>query len=50
MKINIKKNGSSKAYNIIDSWEDVTLDKWAELVAKAKGYKGKADEAIGFNE
>jgi hypothetical protein len=47
MKININKNGEKKSYKIISSWEDVTLEKWATLVAASKGAKGKkAAEAI----
>jgi len=46
MKVNITKDGQENSYNIIDSWEDVTLESWAQLVAAAKGQKGKAQEAI----
>jgi|TARA_R110000744_G_scaffold378850_1_gene495648 hypothetical protein len=46
MKINVKKDGQNKSYTIIDSWEDVTLEKWAELNSKNKESKGKAAEAI----
>ena len=31
MKVKIKKKGKSKDYNIIDSWSDVTLEKWMEI-------------------
>jgi len=46
MKVNIKKDGKKQSYNIIDSWEDVSLEKWAELVSKTKKSNGKAAEAI----
>tara|TARA_R100001230_G_C5648279_1_gene153678 strand:+ start:168 stop:767 length:600 start_codon:yes stop_codon:yes gene_type:complete len=31
MKVKIKKDGKSKNYNIVDSWSDVTLEKFMEL-------------------
>ena len=47
MKVNVKKrDGVKESYHIIDSWEDVTLQKWAELISKTKKAKGKAAEAI----
>lgn len=46
MKVNIKKEGKTHSHNIINSWEDVTLDKWAQLVASTKKAKGKAAEAV----
>tara|TARA_R110000744_G_scaffold196593_1_gene315893 strand:+ start:16578 stop:17183 length:606 start_codon:yes stop_codon:yes gene_type:complete len=46
MRVNVKKDGENKSYTIIDSWEDVTLEKWAALIAKTKKAKGKAAEAI----
>ncbi len=33
MKVKIKKEGKQETFNLIDSWSDVTLEKWAELVA-----------------
>ena len=33
MKVKIKKSGNQETFNLIDSWSDVTLEKWAELIA-----------------
>ena len=41
MKAKITKGGKTKKYNIIDSWEDVTLDKWQRLVLGNKVSKAK---------
>ena len=46
MKVKIDKAGKSQSYNIIDSWEDVTLEKWAKLVSAHNGGNGKANEAL----
>ena len=47
MKVNITQDGKKKEFNIISNWEDVTLEKWAELIAANKNIKGKkAKEAI----
>tara|TARA_R110000851_G_scaffold84862_4_gene184799 strand:- start:653 stop:1321 length:669 start_codon:yes stop_codon:yes gene_type:complete len=43
MKVKIKKQGKAETFNIIDSWEDVTLESWLELVNAKEG--GKAEEA-----
>ena len=44
MKVKIKKEGSkTETYNIIDSWSDVTLESWLQLV-KSKDL-GKAEDA-----
>lgn len=32
MKINVEKDGTKKSYNLINSWSDVTLDKWLKLI------------------
>ena len=32
MKVKIKKEGKSKVYNLIDSWSEVTLEKWLKLI------------------
>lgn len=32
MKVSIKKKGKKKEYNLIKSWEDVTLEKWINLI------------------
>lgn len=43
MKVKIKKGKETKSYNIVDSWADVTLEKWQRLVI---GKKSKSEEAI----
>ena len=43
MKVKVKKEGKIKEYNIIDSWADVTLEKWQQLVLGKK--KTKTEEA-----
>ena len=37
MKVQIKQKGKKKSYNVIDKWSDVTLEKWAKLIA-IKGF------------
>ena len=32
MKINVNKDGKKKSYTLINSWQDVTLDKWLKLI------------------
>ena len=32
MKVKIKKDKKTKEYKIIDSWDDVTLEKWLKLI------------------
>tara|TARA_Y100000310_G_C20625202_1_gene785456 strand:- start:320 stop:946 length:627 start_codon:yes stop_codon:yes gene_type:complete len=44
MKVKIQKKGKTKSYNIVDSWDDVTLEKWQQLVLGKK--KSKTAEAI----
>ena len=44
MKVRIKKDENVKAYKLISSWEDVTLEKWARLVDLENG--SKSTEAI----
>jgi len=44
MKVKIKKEGNTKEFNLIKSWSDVTLEKWAKL-AKLQGLT-KGDEAL----
>jgi hypothetical protein len=47
MKVKIKKSGSSKTYNLIDSWSDVTLEKWMQVIDVETGSKTKqAEETI----
>jgi len=43
VKVKVKKEGKVKEYNIIDSWADVTLEKWQQLVLGKK--KTKTEEA-----
>ena len=43
MKVKVKKEGKVKEYKIIDSWADVTLEKWQQLVLGKK--KSKTQEA-----
>jgi hypothetical protein len=44
MKVKIKKNGKSKKYKVIESWADVTLEKWVKLIALKE--KVKSEEAL----
>tara|TARA_R110000764_G_scaffold5942_1_gene22929 strand:+ start:119 stop:760 length:642 start_codon:yes stop_codon:yes gene_type:complete len=47
MKVKIKKKGKKKSYNLINSWADVTLEKWIELIDAQTGSKAKeAQETI----
>ena len=47
MKVKIKKEGKQKTYNLIDSWSDVSLEKWIELIDIETGSKTKeAEETI----
>ena len=48
MKVKIKKEGLKKeTYNLIDSWSDVTLEKWIEIIDIETGSKTKeAEETI----
>ena len=44
MKVKIKKDGSQSIYTLINSWEDVTLDKWSKLINKKN--KTKSSEVL----
>ena len=44
MQVNIKKDGKKNTYNLIKSWEDVTLEKWAKLIDGNN--KSKTKEAL----
>ena len=45
MKVKIKKEGKKeKTYNTINSWSDVTLEKFAKLTELSKGSKAKEAE------
>ena len=47
MKVKVKKEGKQKTYNLIDSWSDVTLEKWIELIDIETESKTKeAEETI----
>ena len=49
MKAKITKKGKTKEYNIINSWEDVTLEKWQQLVSgKRKSKSKEAQETIAL--
>ena len=32
MQVKVKKEGKQETYNLIDSWSDVTLEKWLKIV------------------
>lgn len=42
MKVNINKGKTKKTYNLITSWDDVTLEKWQKLLS-IKGKNTKKD-------
>ena len=44
MKVKIKKEGKKETYNLIDSWSDVTLEKWMQLVNSKTDSKAKEAE------
>ena len=44
MQIKINKEGKKTNYNLIKSWNDVTLDKWVKLISKKE--KTKSQEAL----
>ena len=44
MQVKIKKGGKQKTYNLINSWDDVTLEKWAKLINNKN--KSKSKEAL----
>ena len=44
MQVNIKKDGKKNTYNLINSWDDVTLEKWAKLIDGNN--KSKPKEAL----
>ena len=47
MKVKIKKEGKQKNYNLIDSWSEVTLEKWLKLIDTETGSQTKqAQETI----
>ena len=44
MQIKINKEGKKTNYNLIKSWNDVTLDKWVKLISKRD--KTKTQDAL----
>ena len=47
MKVKIKKDGKQETYNVINSWADVNLESWMQLVDKETVSKTKeAEETI----
>ena len=47
MKVKVKKEGKVKEFKLINSWEDVTLEKWLQLIDFEKGSKTEeAEETI----
>jgi hypothetical protein len=44
MQIKINKEGKKTNYNLIKSWDDVTLDKWVKLIRRRE--KTKTQEAV----
>ena len=39
MQVKIKKEGKTNTFKLIDSWNDVTLEKWLKLIDFEKGTK-----------
>ena len=46
MKVKIKKEGKTKEYNLINSWKDVTLEKWVKLSSEKESKSKEAEETI----
>ena len=47
MKVKIKKQGKTKEFKLISSWEEVTLEKWLKLIDFHNDTKTKeAEETI----
>ncbi len=44
MRLKINKDGKESVYTMINSWNDVTLDKWVKLISKKE--KTKSEEAV----
>ena len=44
MRLKINKDSKESVYTLINSWNDVTLDKWVKLISKKE--KTKSEEAI----
>ena len=45
MKVKIKKEAGTNTYNLVDSWSDVTLEKWMQVIDTETG--SKTEEAEG---
>ena len=49
MKVKLKKEGKVKEFKLISSWEEVTLNKWLQLIEFQEGSKTKeAEETIAM--
>ena len=47
MKLKVKKEGKQETYNLINSWAEVTLEKWLQIIKIETGSKTKeAEETI----
>ena len=47
MKVKIKKQNKTETFNLIESWSDVTLEKWLKVIDVETGSKTKqAEETI----
>lgn len=44
MQVKINKEGKKTNYNLIKSWDDVTLDKWVKLISRRE--KTKTQDAL----
>ena len=44
MRLKINKDDKQEVYTLINSWEDVTLDKWVKLISKKE--QSKSEEAL----
>ena len=44
MKVQIKKQDKTETFNLIDSWSDVTLEKWMQVIDIETGSKSKEAE------
>jgi len=44
MKVKIKKEAGTNTYNFIDSWSDVTLEKWMQVIDTETGSKTEQAE------
>jgi hypothetical protein len=44
MQVKINKEGKKTNYNLIKSWDDVTLDKWVKLISRKE--KTKTQDAL----